>query len=280
MRNNKKNRLLAGLILYSFIALGAFSCATTKGFTSPQAYVSEGLKYYNDGDHKKAAKYFEKAIKLQPTYQPAHSWLGATYAYLGRKDEALREFERVVKIDPDTKDGHSALKWIESLREPICVFMVELEDSTNSRRLRKYNLGRMATESLARNLRKTGRYEVNICQPQKMVGYFPKELQDIKKLCSYIKEHEGQVLIIGSLTKVETHRLSGKDWYAYTEALVHLYSARTGRLIKSINGSINDWPVRLTVRLLHRGKSEGEGIEKSLDCYFETLVKEIKKSLP
>ena len=279
MRNHRiENGILGAIILFSFLALLFSSCATMKSFTSPRDCLNEGLKYYNDRNYEQAARYFEKAIELDPTYQPAHSWLGASYAYLGRKDESLREFNRVLEIDPGTKDALSALRWIKSLEKPISIFIMELEDSTNNRRFIKYNLGKVATRSLARNLRKIERYEVTILQPQKMVGYFPGELLDIKKLCSFVKEHDGQILIVGSVTKVEPRpwSSSSSDWYAHTEALVHLYNVRTGRLIKSIQGSTN-WPWE---RLMSHGISKEDGIEKSLNYCFDVLVGEVKKYLP
>ena len=279
LKNHRtENRILRTIILCSFLSLLFSSCATMKSFTSPRDYVNEGLKYYNDRNYKQAARYFEKAIELDPAYQPAHSWLGASYAYIGRKDESLREFKRVLEIDSSTKDALSAQKWIESLEKPISIFIMELEDSTNNRRFIRYNLGKVATKSLARNLRKIERYEVTVLQPQKMAGYFPSKLLDTKKLCSFVKEHGGQILIVGSVTKVEPRpwSSSSSDWYAHTEALVHLYNVRTGRLIKSIRGSTH-WPWE---RLMSHGISKEDGIEKSFNYCFEVLVEEIKKYLP
>ena len=252
-----------------------------KSFTSPAGYVKEGLKYYNNGNYKQAARYFEKAIELDPSNQSAHSWLGASYAYLAMKNEALREFKRVLEIDPETKDAQSALLWIESLEKPIVIFIHELTDATNNKTLAKYNLGKAATKGLTRNLRKIGRYEINVLQPHKMVGYFPGELQGTRKLCSFTREHGGQVLIIGSITNVIPRRLSSTSsslkWCAHSETVIHLYNARTAKLIKSIKGSTHGLIESIGT---YRGLSQEEGIEKSLHYCSEILVREIRKYLP
>jgi len=272
---------LTGVIQCLLLVLLASSCATTKSFTSPREYVKEGLKYYNNTDYSQAARYFEKAIELDPTHQPAHSWLGASYAYLGRKDDAIREFRKVVKIDPGTKDALSASRWIESLQKPISIFILELEDSTTNRRFKKYRLGKVATSGLARNLNKIGRYEANVIQPNKMVGYFPGQSLDTKNLCTFSREHGGGILIIGSVTNVMPQRISSTSsslkWYAHTEILIHLYNTRTSELIKSINGS-TDWLIERLGN--YRASSQEKAIEKSLNYCSEILVDEIKKYLP
>lgn len=282
MRDYKtENNILAWIIRCSFVLLLASSCATIKSLTSPREYVKEGLKYYNDTNYRQAARYFEKAIELDPTYQPAHSWLGASYAYLGRKDDAIREFGKVVEIDPGTKDALSASRWIESLQKPISIFILELEDSTTNRRFKKYHLGKVATSGLARNLNKIERYEANVIQPHKMVGYFPGQSMDTKNLCTFTREHGGGILIIGSVTGVMPQRISSTSsslkWYAHTEILIHLYNTRTGELIKSIKGSTNWLIERLGT---YRGSSQEEAIEKSINYCSEILAGEIEKYLP
>ena len=282
MRDYKaENSILAWIIRCCFVLLLASSCATTKSFTSPTECVKEGLKYYNNENYEQAARYFEQAIDLDPTYQPAHSWLGASYAYLGRKDDAIREFGKVVEIDSGTKDALSASRWIESLQKPISIFILELEDSTTNRRFERYHFGKMATSGLARNLNKIGRYEANVIQPHKMVGYFPGQSMDTKNLCSFAREHGGGILIIGSVTDIMPQRVSSTSsslkWYAHTEILIHLYNTRTGELIKSINGSTH-WLVERLGN--YRASSQEEAIEKSINYCSEILAEEIKKYLP
>lgn len=54
-----------------------------------------------EGQHERAAPFFERAIALKPDYEKAHWRLGETFSHLNRKPEALRCYRRCQELDPD-----------------------------------------------------------------------------------------------------------------------------------------------------------------------------------
>ena len=61
-----------------------------------------------------AAKNFEKAIEINPSYTLAHSNLGLTLIDLKQKDKAIKCFKEVLSIEPDNSFAHEKLKELSS----------------------------------------------------------------------------------------------------------------------------------------------------------------------
>jgi tetratricopeptide (TPR) repeat protein/spermidine synthase len=102
-----------------------------------------GLEMTTKGDHKKAAEYYEEALRLapdlvairtnlgwalfqsgqkdrgievlrqvvsqQPTFVPGHSNLGSALAEVGRHAEAIKEYEEALRLKPDFAEVHHNL---------------------------------------------------------------------------------------------------------------------------------------------------------------------------
>lgn len=69
---------------------------------------SETLKYYNKGideaakeNYKKAADYFEKAVKIDPEFAFAYDNLGLNYRKLNNYDKAIEAYEKSLALDPN-----------------------------------------------------------------------------------------------------------------------------------------------------------------------------------
>lgn len=69
--------------------------------------------YLKKGDKKKAFKYLQKAIGLNPLYSLPHLYLGKTYFALGEFEKAVEEFEdfrdimRQLSLKEDEKDSYA-----------------------------------------------------------------------------------------------------------------------------------------------------------------------------
>ena len=62
--------------------------------------TNSGRRLLNLGDLEGAVSQFHSAIKLVPTYAPAHYQLGIALQQKGEKAEATQEFQRAAELDP------------------------------------------------------------------------------------------------------------------------------------------------------------------------------------
>lgn len=59
-----------------------------------------GIAYGNEGNHKMAVEFFEKAVLLRPELAHAYVNLGYALLNLGEEDDAQINFQKAVRIDP------------------------------------------------------------------------------------------------------------------------------------------------------------------------------------
>jgi tetratricopeptide (TPR) repeat protein len=78
------------------------------------AHNNLGVANRKLGQIKNAAKNFEKAIDINPSYTLAHLNLAIALADLGKKDDAVKCFEQVLSIEPDHSLAHEKLKELSS----------------------------------------------------------------------------------------------------------------------------------------------------------------------
>jgi tetratricopeptide (TPR) repeat protein len=72
--------------------------------------LDEGIKYYQKGftqNYQKAAGLFERAFKMDPTYSQAAYYLGLTYNALFDEDKAAKYYKKAIEIDPDYLEAHA-----------------------------------------------------------------------------------------------------------------------------------------------------------------------------
>jgi adenylate cyclase len=82
-------------------ALPLFKKAMRLNPMSPAFYYQNcGNAYRNMGRFEEAVAMYKKTIQRRPNNAPAHAWLAATYALMGREQEAQAEAAEVLRINP------------------------------------------------------------------------------------------------------------------------------------------------------------------------------------
>jgi Tfp pilus assembly protein PilF len=78
-----------------------FKEALQRGTKLPLVYHNLGIISQQSGRHEEAARNFHEAVRLQPTYGPAHLLLGSSLTALGKNAEATSEFKRALQLMPN-----------------------------------------------------------------------------------------------------------------------------------------------------------------------------------
>lgn len=76
-------------------------------YKTPQfAYHNIGSVYFHKGQFQKAIEYYQRAIRLAPTYMDAYRSLASAYEALDRMEEAIQTYHQIFDIDPQSWDAH------------------------------------------------------------------------------------------------------------------------------------------------------------------------------
>ena len=70
------------------------------------------IKFRWDRDRVEAERGFRQAIRLQPSYAPAHQWYSSYLVALERFDEAIAEARRTEELEPLSSTASAHLGWI------------------------------------------------------------------------------------------------------------------------------------------------------------------------
>ena len=79
---------------------------------SKRAYFGLGTVSVRKGKQEEAIKLFETALKLDPTYGPAHNGIASALHRQGRLAEAIAEYERAIHLRPESAGILSNLAWM------------------------------------------------------------------------------------------------------------------------------------------------------------------------
>ena len=74
-----------------------------------------GVSIYNSGNPEEAAKYFRKAIGINPEFAEAYYLLGMASVALNKTDEALEAFNKFLALDPESPNAATAQSVIDAL---------------------------------------------------------------------------------------------------------------------------------------------------------------------
>ncbi len=70
------------------------------------ALYNKANTYFREGNYKDAILYYQKALRITPSFSNAHNNMGIAYIQLGQNEEALQHFTEAVKIDPGFFDAY------------------------------------------------------------------------------------------------------------------------------------------------------------------------------
>jgi tetratricopeptide (TPR) repeat protein len=100
------------LFPYSTLAAGSSSTSRSESDASydnrkeANRFFSIGEIYQEQGQYKKAAKQYEKAVNADSEYAEAYSNLGYCYRKQGMFDLAVKTYKRALKLKPDLAEAH------------------------------------------------------------------------------------------------------------------------------------------------------------------------------
>lgn len=79
---------------------------TPRGAADAEDYNEMGLSHVGAGRLGKAVECFERAVRLDPDYAPAHSNLGRAYREAGRGAEAVKACLKAIRLMPDDPEAY------------------------------------------------------------------------------------------------------------------------------------------------------------------------------
>lgn len=77
--------------------------------SSPDSFLTLGFIHMVNKNRSEAAKYYRKAIELEPQAARPHYYLASVLLGLGKRDEAINELRVAIKLDPSDAEAHAGL---------------------------------------------------------------------------------------------------------------------------------------------------------------------------
>ena len=97
--------VLLGVVIFGVLLSGCETIRETGSQHSPEriaaANVELGLAYMQENENDVALQKFEKALKADPDYVPAHIATGLLYQRLGKLDQAEKYYKQALRLEPD-----------------------------------------------------------------------------------------------------------------------------------------------------------------------------------
>ena len=105
----EKKKLSLIVLLIFTIFLGCLSLGCTSKEKRIEEFISDGQKYMQKGEYKKAILEFKNAVQLDPKNPRALFFLGKAYLAIKEVRKAYSSFLRVIEIDPNYDDARVEL---------------------------------------------------------------------------------------------------------------------------------------------------------------------------
>jgi len=121
-------KYLAAGVLAAGLSISLFSCASTelsvpvpgqgqvKTRNIYAEYFTLGDSYYKLEDYKKAAEYYELAMKKKEQYWAAYYKLAKCYVFTSDWDNALPMYKKILERDPENASLKASLAYIYSMQ--------------------------------------------------------------------------------------------------------------------------------------------------------------------
>jgi tetratricopeptide (TPR) repeat protein len=91
------------------------------GYLNGYQVFEQGMKYMKSGNWDAAIAKFNDTIKITPNHPQSHGNLGICYASIGKIQLALESFDRAIELDPNYEPALLNRKIVESLQEGECL---------------------------------------------------------------------------------------------------------------------------------------------------------------
>lgn len=120
------------------VLAGCAGAGTRSGPADPalrersQLHAELGGGYYAQGQLAVALEEFNEAIRLDPSYAPAHSGLGLVHAALRQDDKAEASFQQALKLEPDNPESHNNYGTFLCSRNRIDESIKEFQTAVNN----------------------------------------------------------------------------------------------------------------------------------------------------
>jgi tetratricopeptide (TPR) repeat protein len=96
-----------------FTTAEVIASATATNRLTPNFYFQVGSAHERNGRYEEAARYFRKALELQPNFSEALNYLGYMWAERGENlDEAKELIEKAVELEPKNAAFLDSLGWV------------------------------------------------------------------------------------------------------------------------------------------------------------------------
>ena len=92
--------IFKALAITAALAIVAPASVSADARSESKSQVEFGIKVAQNGLWKEATFWWEKAVKIDPTYAAAWNNLGIGYEQEGRFDEARKAYEKALALDP------------------------------------------------------------------------------------------------------------------------------------------------------------------------------------
>lgn len=72
-------------------------------------HINIGIRYFEEGNWKKAMEHFDKAVSIKDNYPDAFYWKALTKIRLGKKSDAVKDLQQALDLNPKYADAHYQL---------------------------------------------------------------------------------------------------------------------------------------------------------------------------
>ncbi|MCB7129499.1 MAG: tetratricopeptide repeat protein [Candidatus Brocadiales bacterium] len=92
-------------------------------------HFNSGNSYFKEGKFDDAIPEFEEAVRLNPRFAMAYSFLGACYVSKGKYGLAIRQVEEAIKLDPQEAGYHYNLGMVYVKKDQYELAIKPLEEA-------------------------------------------------------------------------------------------------------------------------------------------------------
>lgn len=104
----------------------------SKGRKAGIHLVKKGIAAFNEKDYKTAVGFFEKAIKHDPDYARAYTYLGNTQYKQGKYGDAVSSWNKAIKTEPNSDAADMAREKLDRVKNQTSGLIATIENQMKS----------------------------------------------------------------------------------------------------------------------------------------------------